>query len=99
MLTRSRRVLTWGALAAWLFVLTPAMAPAAGIQADTGLLSPPIVDQKPVKVKVGLFLTNLIEVDEVKETFDISGYLFMTWKPSVGLQSCRERHGSIVQPR
>ena len=56
------------------------MAPAAGIQADTGLLSPPIVDQKPVKVKVGLFLTNLIEVDEVKETFDISGYLFMTWK-------------------
>jgi hypothetical protein len=44
------------------------------------LLTPPIVDGKPVKVKLGLFVTNLIEVDEVKEKFHISGYLMMTWK-------------------
>jgi len=43
-------------------------------------LNPPIVDNKPVNVKTGLFLTNLIDVDEVKETFRVSGYLFMTWK-------------------
>jgi hypothetical protein len=74
------RLLTWVVVAALLCVLTPAMARAAGIETDTGLLSPPMVDNKPVNVKVGLFLTNLIDVDEVKEMFHISGYLFMTWK-------------------
>jgi hypothetical protein len=63
-----------------LCVLTPAMAWPAGVETDTGLLSPPLVDNKPVNVKLGLFLTNLIDVDEVKEQFHISGYLFMTWK-------------------
>ena len=72
--------LTWGVLAALLSVLTPAAARAAGIEADTGSLSAPTADGKPVNVKVGLFLTNLIDVDEVKEMFRISGYLFMTWK-------------------
>jgi hypothetical protein len=67
---------------ALLLVLTPAIASTAGIETDTGLQSPPIVDDKPVNVKTGLFLTNLIDVDEVKETFHISGYLFMTWKDS-----------------
>jgi hypothetical protein len=52
--------LTWGVVAALLCVLTPAVARAAGIEADTGLLSPPMVDNKPVNVKTGLFLTNLI---------------------------------------
>lgn len=74
------RLLTWGLVAAVLCVLAPATARAAAIEADTGLLSPPMVDNKPVNVKVGLFLTNLIDVDEVKELFQISGYLFMTWK-------------------
>jgi hypothetical protein len=75
-----RCFLTWGVVAALLCVLTPAMARAGGIETDTGLLSPPMVDNKPVNVKTGLFLTNLIDVDEVKEMFRISGYLFMTWK-------------------
>ena len=43
-------------------------------------LVPPMVNGKPVKVKLGLFVTNLVEVDEVKEKFHISGYLTMTWK-------------------
>jgi hypothetical protein len=73
-------LLRWSVVAALLCVLTPAVARAGGIEADTGLLSPRMVDKKPVNVKVGLFLTNLIEVDEVKEMFHISGYLFMTWK-------------------
>ena len=44
------------------------------------LLSAPVVGGKPVKMKLGLFITNLIEVDEVKEKFHISGYLMLTWK-------------------
>jgi hypothetical protein len=74
------RLLTWGVVAALLCVLTPSMARAAGIETNVGLLSPPMVDYKPVNVRTGLFLTNLIDVDEVKEMFRISGYLFMTWK-------------------
>ncbi len=65
---------------ALLSVLTPATVWAAAVETDTGLLSPPVVNNTPVKVKTGLFLTNLIDVDEVKEMFRVSGYLFMTWK-------------------
>jgi Neurotransmitter-gated ion-channel ligand binding domain len=60
--------------------MTFRVAQAAKIETDSGLLAPPMVDNEPVMVSVGLFLTNLIEVDEVKEVFRISGYLFMTWK-------------------
>ena len=59
----------------------PAIASAGADVAHTdSLLIPPQVDGKPVPVRVGIFLTNLIDVDEVKELFHISGYLFMTWK-------------------
>ena len=75
----SSLLLTWGVVVALLWV-TPAIAWTAGIETDTGLLSPPMANNRPVKVKTGLFLTNLIDVDEVKEMFRISGYLFMTWK-------------------
>jgi Neurotransmitter-gated ion-channel ligand binding domain len=73
-------LLAWGVVAATLSVLTPAFARTAGVEADSGTLSAPMVDGKPVPVKVGLFLNNLIDVDEVTEMFHISGYLFMTWK-------------------
>jgi hypothetical protein len=67
-------------LAAFLCLL-PTIARAAGARsADTGLLSPPLVGGKPVRVQLSFFLTNLIDVDEVKERFEISGYLFLTWK-------------------
>jgi hypothetical protein len=60
-------LLKWSVVAAPLYVLTPAMARAGGIETDTGLLSPPIVDNKPVNVKTGLFLTNLIDVGLLPE--------------------------------
>jgi hypothetical protein len=72
----------WGLLAAILCLLSLAIVSAA--EADVAhadsLLIAPQVDGKPVPVRVGIFLTNLIDVDEVKEVFHISGYLFMTWK-------------------
>jgi hypothetical protein len=72
--------MNWIVSAVLLCLLTPSIAQTARIETDTGQLSPPIVDNKPVNIKAGLLLTNLIEVDEVKEAFHISGYLFMTWK-------------------
>lgn len=72
----------WGLLAALLSLLSLAIVSAAkaDVAHNDSLLIPPQIDGKPVQVRVGLFLTNLIDVDEVKELFQISGYLFMTWK-------------------
>ena len=67
-------------LAAILCLLSPPIASAADVAHTDSLLVAPQVDGKPVPVRVGVFLTNLIDVDEVKELFHISGYLFMTWK-------------------
>ena len=67
-------------LAALLCLLSPAIASAGDVAHADSLLIPPQVDGKPVPVRVGIFLNNLIDVDEVKELFHISGYLFMTWK-------------------
>ncbi len=72
--------MVWGLLAAILCLLSPAIASAADVAHNDSLLISPQVEGKPVQVRVGLFLTNLIAVDEVKELFQISGYLFMTWK-------------------
>ena len=95
-----RRLSMLGVVLAVLCVSAMARAQQAGIQVDTGLLSPPLADHKPVNVKVGLFLTDLIDVDEVKEVFNISGYLFMTWKdPRLKFSRGGGRRRAIVQPR
>jgi hypothetical protein len=76
-----RRPLTWIVFTCILSVLLSSSAVAnASRGVDPALMSPPLTNGQPVSVKVGLFLTNLIDVDEVKERFQISGYLFMTWK-------------------
>ena len=63
-----------------LLSLATVSAAEADVAHNDSLLIPPQVDGQPVQVRVGIFLTNLIDVDEVKELFHISGYLFMTWK-------------------
>lgn len=100
------RFSAWAPFAALLCVLTPLHALASAIQADTGALTAPMIDNQPVKVKVGLFLNNLIDVDEVKEMFHISGYLFMTWKdprlaftPAAGSTDRSYNPDSIWVPR
>ena len=73
--------MVWCLLAAILCLLSLGTASAADVAHNPdSLLVAPQVDGKPVQVRVALFLNNLIDVDEVKELFQISGYLFMTWK-------------------
>lgn len=43
-------------------------------------IAPPSAGKVPVKV--GVFVTDLVGVDEVNETFRIRGYLYETWKDS-----------------
>lgn len=81
-LSLRRRAVTWIVFACILsiFDLLASSSANASRGVDPTLMSPPLTNGQPVTVKVGLFLTNLIDVDEVKERFQISGYLFMTWK-------------------
>src|SRR5262249_20277084 len=51
-----------------------AAAPPAG-----DLPPPPSPDGKPVKVAVSLHIINIASIDEVKEQFEIDGYLMARW--------------------
>jgi hypothetical protein len=57
-------------------------------QADTGetvtdakrsLKSPPNVD-KPTEVALGFYVLNLSHINQADETFDVTGFLYVTWK-------------------
>jgi hypothetical protein len=85
-------------LAAFVLLLVPNLASAAGKNAaDHDLLTPPLAGDKPVAVTVGMYLLNLAAVDEVKETFQVDGYLTATW------QDDRLKHspaaGSALRPK
>lgn len=48
--------------------------------ASNSLLKLPPNQGKPVEVAVGLYIANLADIDQTKETYDLSSYLFATWK-------------------
>jgi hypothetical protein len=63
------------------FALTPAVdeaskPPAAAVQVP--LKQAP--SSQAIEVKVGLYVTNLADVNQSSETFDIAGYLFYRWR-------------------
>jgi hypothetical protein len=39
----------------------------------------PLAGEAPVEVSLGLYVTNLVAIDENRETFEVSGYLFGKW--------------------
>jgi hypothetical protein len=69
-------------LAAAIALISAATAHAAVTSTDLGsdrLLDPPGDRAHPVEVAVGLDVTNLSNLDEVHETFQLDGYLFGRW--------------------
>jgi Neurotransmitter-gated ion-channel ligand binding domain/Neurotransmitter-gated ion-channel transmembrane region len=48
-------------------------------EADLLRLTPTKV---PIKVAIGLYVSNLAEIDQTSETFDVAGYLMYTWRDS-----------------
>jgi Neurotransmitter-gated ion-channel ligand binding domain len=40
------------------------------------------VEAKPVKVSIGLHISNLANIDQSTESFDVAGYLLYTWRDS-----------------
>lgn len=51
---------------------------AAG-SADAELLTPPLPGGKPVAVAISIHIINLAAIDEVKQQFEIDGYLMLHW--------------------
>jgi hypothetical protein len=52
-------------------------SPVVGPEED--LTSTP-TSKEPIKVSVGIYITNLANIDQVSETFDIAGYLIYSWQ-------------------
>jgi hypothetical protein len=53
--------------------------------------------QTPVDISVGLYLTNLVAIDESRETFEVTGYLFAKWQDP-RLQRSADAHGDTPRP-
>ena len=67
------------ALMALIAMLSAATAAGAMPPLGDPLLTPPVPPGKRVKVAVGLHIINLASIDEVKEQFEIDGYLMARW--------------------
>ncbi|MBV9385561.1 MAG: hypothetical protein JOZ78_03935 [Chroococcidiopsidaceae cyanobacterium CP_BM_ER_R8_30] len=72
------------------------------------LLEPPDHQSKPIKVTTGVYISNLIDLDETNENFEIMGYLYSSWKDlrlsfdpkEKGLQQIKSyQAGDIWAPR
>src|SRR5580704_2192514 len=47
---------------------------------EVDLLDHPTGGKTPVEVAIGLYVTNLVSIDETRESFEVGGYLQATWK-------------------
>jgi hypothetical protein len=68
------------------FFLALPFAAAAPAQTNNGKETKPAVDLRlpptdgPVDVSIGLFITNLVAIDETRESFEVGGYLAAQWQ-------------------
>jgi hypothetical protein len=67
------------AVAAAAIVLIAARAMAAPPAPDAALVPPPPSGTPPLKLGVGLHIINIASIDEVREQFEIDGYLLGRW--------------------
>ncbi len=73
--------------------LAPASAPAAE---SSILMTPPISsDGSRVKVTVGIYVINLIDIDEVEERFKFDAYLFARWSDPRLAFTPRDQHDRV----
>ena len=57
-------------------------------QHEIDLLDHPTGGKTPVEVSIGLYVTNLVSIDETRESFEVGGYLEAKWKdPRLALRA------------
>ena len=62
------------------FVLPCHAVNEAGTKPPVDLLLPPTSGHGTVEISVGLYITNLVAIDETRETFEIGGFLTGRWQ-------------------
>jgi hypothetical protein len=108
----SKTLSYWGGrliLGLVLYLFFPLIGFASGARAlSPDFVTPPLVDDKPVTVTVGLYVVNLASLDEVKETFELDGYLTAIWQDDrlkfsplldLRVRSRNYREGEVWTPR
>ena len=55
------------------------VATAAPVQAKVDLRTHPYGGKAPVELTVGMYVTNLVAIDETRESFEVGGYLVAQW--------------------
>ena len=66
-------------LLATLFALPACAAPAKTSTPAVDLRQHPTGGRTPVEVSIGLYITNLVAIDETRESFEVGGYLTARW--------------------
>jgi Neurotransmitter-gated ion-channel ligand binding domain len=92
--------ISWLALLAFLGATSPT-AYAAPTKTNVDLRQHPTGGKTPIDVSVGLYVTNLVAIDETRENFEVGGYLIGKWLdprlalPAVGISGdAEERNAS-----
>src|SRR5215831_6810376 len=67
--------------------------PAAAAVPGLGL--PPLMGGKPLIVKIGLFISNLSGIHEAPQTFDLDGFLTLSWQDQRLTAGERSNRGSL----
>jgi len=49
-------------------------------QMETSVAPPPVLNGQPLQIRVGLYILNLVSLNEVEQTFSCTVYLTSTWK-------------------
>jgi hypothetical protein len=78
-----RRISSVAVLAMFSVFLVPASvaaSPARATKVSVDLHQHPTGGKTPVEVSVGLYVTNLVAIDETRETFEVGGYLIGVWQ-------------------
>jgi hypothetical protein len=76
-----RRPKSLNRLASWLaaLLLIAASARPAAARGDASLAAPPANGSSPVIVSLGLYISDVSNIDEATETFEIQGYFCSRW--------------------
>jgi hypothetical protein len=81
------RRIVFASIVCLVYAMMPVIPVAAATEPGTNKETKPVVDLRkhptggmtPIDVAVGLYITNLVAIDETKESFEVGGYLTAQW--------------------